>query len=270
MAGNSKSIIVTGGLSGIGLAEVTLMSSASNKIAVLDISPTLASSVLIDLRSKFPQTTFLFKKADVSSWDEQAAAFEEVHKEFGSIDVVFANAGVSEIGEFLERSEDASAGPTKPNLKTLDIDLSGLLYTVRLAVHYMRKNATSEKGSIICTASNAGIYAFPAAPMYGVAKHGVVGAVRSLAEPLSKEGIRINGICPNVIRTGLASDHLFEAMQLTPMQTALDAIEAFLNDSAMTGGTAEISGEKFTLREAPAFIDDITAKNFVVFGEKGA
>lgn len=72
---------------------------------------------------------------------------------------------------------------------------------VRLAVHYMRKNAAAEKGSIICTASNAGIYAFPAAPMYGVAKHGAVGAIRSLGGPLSEEGIRINGICPNVIRT---------------------------------------------------------------------
>lgn len=71
----------------------------------------------------------MFKKADVSSWDEQAAAFEEVYKEFGSIDVVFANAGVSEIGEFLERSQDASAAPTKPNLKTIDIDLYGLLYS---------------------------------------------------------------------------------------------------------------------------------------------
>lgn len=68
----------------------------------------------------------------------------------------------------------------------------------------------------------------------------------------------------------MATDDLFEAMHLTPMQTALDAIEAFLNNPTMVGCTAEISGEKFTLREAPAYLDERTAKNFVVFGEKGA
>jgi NAD(P)-dependent dehydrogenase (short-subunit alcohol dehydrogenase family) len=63
----------------------------------------------------------------------------------------------------------------------------------------MRKNKASQKGTIICTASNAGIYPFPIAPMYAVSKHAVVGAVRSMAKPLEVEGIRINGLCPNVI-----------------------------------------------------------------------
>jgi len=70
---------------------------------------------------------------------------------------------------------------------------------IKLAVHYMRKNTGNHKGSIVCTASQAGIYPFPIAPMYGTAKHGVVGAVRSLGLPLRMEGIQINGICPNVV-----------------------------------------------------------------------
>lgn len=69
----------------------------------------------------------------------------------------------------------------------------------------MRKNTTvaenERKGSIICTASNAGIYPFPIAPMYSTTKHGVIGAVRSLARNLEKEGIQINAICPNCIGT---------------------------------------------------------------------
>lgn len=63
----------------------------------------------------------------------------------------------------------------------------------------MRKNTSAQKGSIICTASNAGIYPFPMAPMYAISKHAVVGAVRSLGKTLQKDGIRINGICPNCI-----------------------------------------------------------------------
>jgi len=64
----------------------------------------------------------------------------------------------------------------------------------------MRKNAGPHKGLIVCTASNAGIYPFPVAPLYSVSKHAVVGAVRSLARPLEPEGIQINALAPAVIR----------------------------------------------------------------------
>jgi len=64
----------------------------------------------------------------------------------------------------------------------------------------MNKNSDKdEKGHIICTASDAGIYPFSIAPLYGASKHGVVGLVRSCARQLSIQGIRINGLAPNVI-----------------------------------------------------------------------
>jgi len=63
----------------------------------------------------------------------------------------------------------------------------------------MRKNNSKEKGLIVCTSSDAGIYPFPIAPLYATAKHALVGAVRSFAMPLEKEGIRINALCPNCI-----------------------------------------------------------------------
>ena len=58
---------------------------------------------------------------------------------------------------------------------------------------------TSIKGSIVCTASNAGLYAFPIAPIYSATKHAVVGLVRSLARGLENEQIRINALAPAVI-----------------------------------------------------------------------
>lgn len=80
-----------------------------------------------------------------------------------------------------------------------------LTYTaVRLAAHYMKQNtpdeASSLKGSIICTASNAGLYPFPIAPLYSATKHAVVGLVRSLGRPLQEQNIQINALAPNVIR----------------------------------------------------------------------
>lgn len=167
---------------------------------------------------------------------------------------------------------------------------------IKLAVYYMRKNSSSQKGHIICTASNAGLYPFSIAPMYGITKHGVVGAVRSFAKPLEADGIRINGVCPNCIGmpiyaiplsripisslfedilliikavTGLADEKLFSSMALTPMSTLISAIQEFTTNTSLTGVTAEISGEKFTIRHPPEFVDDITKKNFDAFWALG-
>lgn len=72
---------------------------------------------------------------------------------------------------------------------------------VQLAIHYISKNdvLAGSKGLIVCTASNAGLYPFPMAPIYSATKHGVIGLVRSLARPLEAEKIRINALAPAVI-----------------------------------------------------------------------
>lgn len=76
---------------------------------------------------------------------------------------------------------------------------------VTLAMHYIRKNAVvygataPSRGSIICTSSDAGLYACPVAPIYAASKFGVVGLVRSLARPLEKEAVQINALAPAFI-----------------------------------------------------------------------
>lgn len=97
----------------------------STQITILDLANS-AESVISSLKSDFPSTSFHLKKCDISSWDEQKAAFHDVYKETGSIDFAFANAGVSEIGKFLEVQ---SGEPVKPNLRTIDINLVGTLYS---------------------------------------------------------------------------------------------------------------------------------------------
>jgi hypothetical protein len=103
------------------------LASYSTNIALLDLSAEKVEAVVSSLRTDFPSTTFLFKKCDISSWDEQKVAFEQIYNEHGSIDVVFANAGVGELGKFVEDEVE----PTKPNLRTVDINLIGTLYSER-------------------------------------------------------------------------------------------------------------------------------------------
>ena len=82
-------------------------------------------AVLSSLRTQYPASTFIFQKCDVSSWEEQAAAFKTFYNETGGIDIVCANAGIVEAGKFLEKDKGE---PRKPNLKTLDVDLNGILF----------------------------------------------------------------------------------------------------------------------------------------------
>jgi NAD(P)-dependent dehydrogenase (short-subunit alcohol dehydrogenase family) len=119
-------LILAGGASGIGLAIVRFFAVHSTKIRILDISAASAETVVSSLQAEFPSTTFLFKKCDISSWDQQKAVFADLYKETGSIDYVFANAGVSEIGNFLDKD---AGEPVKPALKTIDINLVGTLYS---------------------------------------------------------------------------------------------------------------------------------------------
>ena len=62
-----------------------------------------------------------------------------------------------------------------------------------------KETTGASRGLIICTASNAGLYPFPAAPLYATSKYGVVGLVRSLAKPLQHHGIQINALAPAVL-----------------------------------------------------------------------
>jgi NAD(P)-dependent dehydrogenase (short-subunit alcohol dehydrogenase family) len=120
-----------------------------------------------------------------------------------------------------------------------------------------------------------------------MSKHAVVGSVRSLARPLEAEGIQINGICPSVIgslilievisrrllthkaETGLADKNLFSSMILTPVSTAVGAVEEFVRNRELSGICAEISGDKFTFRPPPEYVDEATGKNIETFWRLG-
>ncbi|EAW08804.1 putative short chain dehydrogenase/reductase [Aspergillus clavatus NRRL 1] len=263
-----RSIIVTGGASGIGLGITRHFATQPNThITILDINN--GTAVLAQLRAEFPSASLSFEQCDVSSWESQAAAFEKVHAEQGHVDIVFANAGITETGNLLAGIHDEK--PAKPGLATLNVNLVGVIYTVNLAAHYVAKNtprpggsspAVASRGSIICTASNAGIYPFPIAPVYAATKSGVIGLVRALARPLGEEQIQINALAPAIIETNIAPDPaLFRSMILTPMETATKAVARLVNDASLTGKVAELHGENVTFAEPPAYVDEDSGTN---------
>jgi NAD(P)-dependent dehydrogenase (short-subunit alcohol dehydrogenase family) len=143
-----KSIIVTGGASGIGLAITRHFAAQGHRVAMLDLNAASGPGVAASVAAEFPESTVSFHQCDVSSWDQQAAAFKEVFQEHGnSLDIVVANAGVSEQGvtTLVSLAEDGE-GPRKPRTTTVEVNLLGTIYCewVLVSVLCVEKKEQSE------------------------------------------------------------------------------------------------------------------------------
>ncbi|KAI0121858.1 NAD(P)-binding protein [Daldinia grandis] len=267
------SVIVTGGSSGLGAMMTKYFASLGYSVSILDVNTALGHKVVTDVGSEYPQSTISFKRVDVTSWSDLDTAFREVYRQRGAVDIVMANAGISEQGASSLTLVDEEE-PSQPRLRTLDVNLTGVIYTVKLAAHYIRKNkpdpTTGSRGTIICTASNAGLYPFPVAPMYAASKAGVIGLVRSLARVLERVNIRINALAPAVLESGLApSKALFEEMIVTPQETLIKGIAQLIGDPKINGAVAEIHGDSVTLRPPPEYVDEATHANLETFWKLG-
>lgn len=130
----------------------------------------------------------------------------------------------------------------KPDLGIIDVDLTGVLYTVALAVQQFRRQEPVDwstaaerryRGKVGLVASVCGFYCVPGLPIYTAAKHALVGLTRSYGALLEGEGIALSAVAPNVVRTGISSDGFYDQMEerglLTPMEGVLDAFGHMLS-----------------------------------------
>jgi SDR family mycofactocin-dependent oxidoreductase len=137
---------------------------------------------------------------DQASLDEAVAAGVA---ELGRLDIVVANAGVSNWGRFWEMPEERW-------LSMIDINLTGAWRTMRAAVPTMIEQG--DGGSIINICSVAGIKALPGQAHYSAAKHGMVGLTKSAAIELGEYAIRVNTVHPWGVATAMTEDPGVEAM----------------------------------------------------------
>ncbi len=203
---NGRSAVVTGAASGIGLAYAETMAEAGAKVTLADIDLAGAERAAERLRSEGADAQAV--ACDVSKLDQVAAAFDAHVATFGGLDIAFANAGWDAGNGFWSpEGERNPAGQIDVYdadawARSIDINLNGPYYTIREAVRCMK--ACGARGSIIATASNAGIIneAIVGIP-YMPAKAGVLHLVRHAALELAEFGIRVNAIAPGPFITNI-------------------------------------------------------------------
>jgi NAD(P)-dependent dehydrogenase (short-subunit alcohol dehydrogenase family) len=192
-----KVAIVTGGCSGIGRGTVKILCRAGARVACVDVQDDKGHALAEELGEGV-----LYVHADVTSEDEIAAAFGHVVDRFGGIDILFNNAGSAE-----------PLGSDPFDLGIFEGVQKLLVHSVVLGMKYaVPSMAERGGGSIVNTASVAGLQAGYGPFAYSVAKGAVVHLSRVAAAALAKDAIRVNAICPGLIPTSIFGRALGESI----------------------------------------------------------
>jgi 15-hydroxyprostaglandin dehydrogenase (NAD) len=168
MAIYKKTAIVTGGAGGIGAEFAKRLLQRGYRVVLADLNTQLGT----DLQGELGEDV-LFVYCDVANWESQAAMFKKACQWGGHIDLFIANAGIEEQEHFYQ-IPDKGGEPVKPNTAVIDVNLYSVVYGLRLFRHYNRESKKKgEFSRMLVTTSLAGVYPFPAAPIYSAAKNGV-------------------------------------------------------------------------------------------------
>jgi len=197
-----KVALITGGGGGIGRATALAFAKAGAKVVVVDSDAASGEATAGIIKQQGGEAKFI--KADVTKSADVANYVSETLAAYGKIDCFFNNAGiegkVAHTADYDEAMFDQVIG----------VNVKGVFLGLRHVLPVLLKQ---KSGSVVNTASVAGLVATPGMPAYVASKHAVIGLTKTAAGEVAREGIRVNAVCPGPVDTRMI--HSLE-QQLNP------------------------------------------------------
>ena len=240
-----KVAVVTGSGMGLGEAIALLFSREGAKIVVADINREAGERTVRTIRQERGDAVFV--PADISKAADAEKMIASAVKSFGRVDVLVNNAGVQVERNVPDTSEEEWDF-------VLGVNLKGSFLCSKYAIRQMRVQGS---GNIICISSISGLVGQANQASYNASKHGVIGLVRAMACDHTKEGIRINAICPGSMNTPftlkIPKEHLepYYDMNLMgrfaePIEVAQAALFLASDEASYVSGSVMVVDAGFT------------------------